>query len=101
MTHRNEFPTGYSLAGCSAARPASASPAALILNRKQLVRQQFSANGNCSLLPLSQFTAQSITLGWALLSRKGFTDRLVRRMPDEKRLIGSDTRAKLDLPQND
>jgi hypothetical protein len=32
MTHRNEFPTGYSLAGCSPALPASASPAALILN---------------------------------------------------------------------
>jgi hypothetical protein len=44
------FPTGYSLPGCSPALPASASPAALILNRKQLVRQQFSANGNRSLL---------------------------------------------------
>jgi hypothetical protein len=59
VTYRNEFPTGYSLAGCSPALPASASPVALILNRKQLVRQQFPANGNCSLLPLSQFTAQS------------------------------------------
>ncbi len=30
-THRNEFPTRYSLAGCSSAVPASASLAALIL----------------------------------------------------------------------
>jgi hypothetical protein len=50
VTHRNEFPAGYSLAGCSPAAPVSASPAALILNRKQLVRQQFSVNGSCSLL---------------------------------------------------
>ena len=31
QTHRNEFPTGYSLAGRSPALPASASPAMLIL----------------------------------------------------------------------
>jgi len=32
-THRNEFPTGYSLTGCSPAEPVSAFPAALILRR--------------------------------------------------------------------
>jgi hypothetical protein len=31
VTHRNEFPAEYSLAGCSPAEPASASPAELIL----------------------------------------------------------------------
>jgi hypothetical protein len=34
-THRNEFPAGYSLAGCSPAEPASASPADLVLQQKR------------------------------------------------------------------
>ena len=46
-THRNEFPTGYSLAGRSPALPASASPAKLIL--------QLGAH----ILQLSQKRAQS------------------------------------------
>src|ERR1022692_5041891 len=53
--HRNdEFPAGYSSAGCSPAAPASASPAgasllALILNAKN-----FAASGNLSLVTVSQ-----------------------------------------------
>jgi len=63
MTHRNEFPAEHSLAGCSPAEPAaSASAAALILNQKSPVRQQFSANGNCPLSVLSEFAAQCSTL---------------------------------------
>ena len=34
MTHRNEFPAEYSLAGCSPAEPTSASSALVILNQK-------------------------------------------------------------------
>ena len=34
MTHRNEFPAEYSLAGCSPAEPTSASSAVVILNQK-------------------------------------------------------------------
>ena len=59
MTHRNEFPADYSLAGCSPAEPASASSAVPILNQKTLVCEHFAANGNCSPNPLSHFTAQS------------------------------------------
>ena len=58
MTHRNEFPAEYSLTGCSPAVPVSASSAALILNQKSPVRQQFSANDNCFLSVLSHFAAQ-------------------------------------------
>ena len=43
-THRNEFPAGYSLAGCSPAEPASASPADLILQLKIPFAEQNSAN---------------------------------------------------------
>jgi hypothetical protein len=46
-THRNEFPTGYSLAGRSPASPASAFPAELILLL------------GCPLFKLSQERAQS------------------------------------------
>jgi hypothetical protein len=57
-THQDEFPAEYSLAGCSPAEPASASSAVLILNQKPSVRQQFSANGNCSLGVVPHFAAQ-------------------------------------------
>jgi hypothetical protein len=36
VTHRDEFPTDYSLAGCSPAEPASASSAVFILNQKPI-----------------------------------------------------------------
>ena len=53
-THRNEFPAEYSLAGCSPAEPASASPAELILQPKHTAgklktsEQQVSPCGNVS-----------------------------------------------------
>ncbi len=59
VTHRNEFPAAYSLAGCSPAEPTSASSAVVFSTRNQPVRQHFPANGNCPLYPLSHFTAQS------------------------------------------
>jgi len=52
--HRlDEFPTGYSLAGCSPAEPASASPASLILLRLHSFVYEVSANGNLSLVFVS------------------------------------------------
>ena len=63
--HRlDEFPTGYSLAGCSPAEPASASPASLILLRLQSFVYDVSANGNLSLILVSHHrgAAQSVTL---------------------------------------
>ena len=44
-THRNEFPAGYSLAGCSPAEPASASPADLVLKQELPVAKENAANG--------------------------------------------------------
>jgi hypothetical protein len=44
-SHRNEFPAEYSLAGCSPAEPASASPAVLILQPRPPFRQSNAANG--------------------------------------------------------
>jgi len=52
--HRlDEFPTGYSLAGCSPAEPTSASPATLILLRLHPFVYEVSANGNPSLISVS------------------------------------------------
>ncbi len=44
-THRNESPAGYSLAGCSPAEPASASPAELVLQQEPPLVKQNPANG--------------------------------------------------------
>jgi hypothetical protein len=45
--HRlDEFPTGYSLASCSPAEPAPASPVNLILLRLHSFVYEVSANGN-------------------------------------------------------
>jgi hypothetical protein len=53
--HRpDESPAGYSLAGCSPAEPASASPARLILLRQHPLAKKFPANGNLSRFCLSQ-----------------------------------------------
>ena len=52
---RDEFPAGYSLAGCSPAEPASASPAVLIIARKR--RTRLAANGR-GIAP--QFGAKGI-----------------------------------------
>jgi len=46
-THRNEFPAGYSLAGCSPAEPAAASPAGLVLQQEPPFVKKTTANGNC------------------------------------------------------
>src|SRR5674476_380272 len=53
--HRSdESPAGYSLAGCSPAEPASASPASLILQDQRPFAKRFPANGNLSLFCLSR-----------------------------------------------
>jgi hypothetical protein len=53
--HRNdEFPAGYSSAGCSPALPASASPASAIMVGFILNDKIFAANGKLSLISLSQ-----------------------------------------------
>jgi hypothetical protein len=54
QTHRNEFPVGYSLAGCSPAESASASPTALILQPFIPFVDTISANGHLSLISVSQ-----------------------------------------------
>ena len=55
LAHRNdEFPAGYSLAGCSPAEPASASPAGTIMIRSIFYAKNFAANGILSLISLSQ-----------------------------------------------
>jgi putative transposase len=45
--HRNEIPAGYSLADCSPAEPASASPAGLVLPHELPFAKKIPADGNC------------------------------------------------------
>ena len=53
--HRlDEFPAGYSLAVCSPAWPASASPTGFSMRYRCLAVDQFSANGQLCLNRLSQ-----------------------------------------------
>src|SRR5260370_23532696 len=59
-THRNEFPAEYSLASCSPAVLASASPAKLILQPWSLFAKNNPANGSCRIYTLSHKSAQSI-----------------------------------------
>ena len=55
LAHRNhEFPAGYSLAGCSPAVPASASPASAIFQGSFPHANNFAVNGKLSLISLSQ-----------------------------------------------
>jgi len=51
---RDEFPVGYSSAGCSPAEPASASPTALSMRWGIPAGNGLPANGNLSLIPVSQ-----------------------------------------------
>ena len=51
---RDEFPVGYSLAGCPPAEPASASPTANDSQQPRLPYNDFSANGNYPLNFVSQ-----------------------------------------------
>jgi hypothetical protein len=51
---RDEFPVGYSLAGCSPAEPASASPTAPSMRWGLSAGKCLSANGNLSLISVSQ-----------------------------------------------
>ena len=51
---RDEFPAGYSLAGCSPAEPASASPTALSMRWGKTAGNCLPANGNLSLISVSQ-----------------------------------------------
>jgi len=54
-SHRlDEFPTGYSLAGCSPAEPASASPAGSSMRGVMTAGNDLPANGNLSLISVSQ-----------------------------------------------
>jgi hypothetical protein len=50
----DEFPVGYSLAGCPPAEPASASPTANDSQQPTLPYNDFSANGNCPFNFVSQ-----------------------------------------------
>lgn len=53
--HRlDEFPAGYSWAGCSPAEPACASPASFSVSGPVRRDNPFSANGIASLVTLSQ-----------------------------------------------
>jgi hypothetical protein len=51
---RDEFPVGYSLAGCSPAEPASASPTGSSMRWSLTAGNHLSANGNLSLISVSQ-----------------------------------------------
>ena len=51
---RDEFPVGYSLAGCSPAEPASASPTAPSMRWGERAGNRLPANGNLSLVSVSQ-----------------------------------------------
>ena len=51
---RDEFPAGYSLAGCSPAEPASASPTGPSMRWGIAAGNDLSANGNLSLISVSQ-----------------------------------------------
>ncbi len=65
--HRvDEFPAGYSWAGCSPAEPACASPASFRIGGPVLRDNQCSANGILSLWSLSQCRGpeQSCTSPW-------------------------------------
>ena len=59
LTHQDEFPTVYSLAGCSPAEPAAASTAAIIFNLNPRLANQNTASGNCPRQPLSQITTHA------------------------------------------
>ena len=59
MTHQDEFPAVYSLAGCSPAEPAAASTAATIFDHNRPFANQFPANGNCPRNRLSHFATQA------------------------------------------
>jgi hypothetical protein len=54
LAHRtDEFPVGYSLAGCSPALPASASPTGTSMLWLEQKAKAFAANGTLSLISLS------------------------------------------------
>jgi predicted DNA-binding antitoxin AbrB/MazE fold protein len=59
-THRNEFPAEYSLARCSPAERASASPAEFILHRRTPFAKQVPANGSYRIYGVSHERAQWI-----------------------------------------
>jgi len=65
----DEFPVGYSLAGCPPAEPASASPTG---NDSQLPYNDFSANGNNPLNSVSQPKGALQSLAFCRLAPKTF-----------------------------
>ena len=50
----DEFPPGYSSAGCTPAAPASASPGEAIMDPNRRRHQQIAADGKLSLISVSQ-----------------------------------------------
>ena len=80
LAHRNdEFPAGYSSAGCSPAVPASASPAGGSLPGLILIAKDFAANGKLSLITLSQ--------PWSSLQREYDRNVIVAGNPQAKNSI--------------
>jgi len=60
----DEFPVGYSSAGCSPAEPASASPTAPSMRWADSTGNRMPANGNLSLIsvPQQRGSVQSVTI---------------------------------------
>jgi len=76
LAHRtDEFPAGYSSAGCSPASPASASPASAILLGLVLNAKDFAANGKLSLVTVShpRGSLQMVTVIVARVSPPAFS----------------------------
>jgi len=71
-THRNEFPAEYSLARCSPAERAAASPAGLILHQQVPFAKNNPANGSCRIYSLSHKRAQSNSSSF----NNGFNDEV-------------------------
>ncbi len=69
------FRTGYSLAGCSPAEPASASPAATNMPWVLNAGNDLSANGNLSLISVSQWRGALQSCHRILSWRNGFLAR--------------------------
>ena len=78
LAHRtDEFPVGYSLAGCSPALPASASPTSTSMLWSNSKAEAFAANGNLSLISLSHSKgAVPALLNWL---RTATNSELLRR----------------------
>src|SRR6266852_2849357 len=81
------FRAGYSLAGCSPAEPASASPTALSIHCGLSAGNDLSANGNLSLVSLPQYkgAVQYCLFEWHV--KRGDTRIHFFDFPAQKRLL--------------